>query len=73
MFRNSFLQTNGMNDIIPLNDSDIVEELKPGPLEAFTDVIQALAAESYGSINPIRSYTTMSLSSSPIPYKDTVC
>ena len=62
-----------MSDIIPLNESDIVEEPKPGPLEAFTDVIQALAAESYGSINPVRSYTAMSLSSSPIPYKDTVC
>lgn len=61
-----------MSDIIPLNESDIVEEPKPGPLEAFTDVIQALAAENYGSINPIRSYTTMSLSS-PVPYKDTVC
>ena len=62
-----------MSDIIPLNESDIVDEPTPGPLEAFTDVIQALAAENYGSINPIRSYTTMSLSSSPIPYKDTVC
>ena len=62
-----------MSDIIPLNESDTAEEPKPGPLEAFTDVIQALAAENYGSINPIRSFTTMSLSSSPIPYKDTVC
>ena len=62
-----------MSDIIPLNESDTVEEPKPGPLEAFTDVIQALAAENYGSINPIRSFTTMSLSSSPIPFKDTVC
>ena len=63
-----------MNDVIQLDDSDILEEEeepKPGPLENLTDVIQALAAESYGSINPMRSYSTMS--SSMVPYKDTVC
>lgn len=46
---------NGFNEM--LNDEDSLEpEEKQGPLEVLNEVISALAAQNYGSINPMRSY-----------------
>ena len=61
---------NGFHNIIPLNDEEITNENR-GPLEVLNDVINALAAQNYGSINPLRSYGSMH-SSSHIPYEDSV-
>ena len=56
---------------MPTDQELLDEEEKKGPLEALNDVINALAADNYGSINPMRSYGSMNPSSN-VPYDSTV-
>ena len=60
------------NGKIPTDQELLEEDEKKGPLEALTDVIKALAADNYGSINPMRSYGSMNPSAN-VPYDASVC
>ncbi|XP_066930642.1 kinesin-like protein KIF16B isoform X1 [Clytia hemisphaerica] len=55
------------NGKMPTDQELLDEDEKKGPLEALNDVINALAADNYGSINPMRSYGSMNPSSN-VPY-----
>lgn len=71
LYFNKQLNGSFQNGKIPTDQELLDDEEKKGPLEALNDVINALAADNYGSINPMRSYGSMNPSSN-VPYDSTV-
>lgn len=63
---------NGFHSEKILTDQELLDqEEKQGPLECLADVINTLAADNYGSINPMRSYGSMH-PISQVPYDSSV-
>ena len=61
LYFNKQLNGSFQNGKIPTDQELLDDEEKKGPLEALNDVINALAADNYGSINPMRSYGSICL------------